>query len=88
MSLFDQPKKPSQLSPVFQKPKRLKGHLKSKNRKGYISPKLNTKVKESPIKLKNHRGLLKRIKIVIIILCRLVQDGIEDLKDYTRKIII
>jgi hypothetical protein len=40
------------------------------------------------MKLKNHRGLLKRIKIVIIILYRLVQDGIEGLKDYMQKIII
>lgn len=33
------------------------------------------------MRLKNHRGLLKRIKIVNLLLFRLVQLGIEDLKD-------
>ena len=66
MNLFEQPKKPSELDPAFKKEKRLKGHLRAKGRKGYISPKLNKKVKETPMRLKNHKGMLKRVKIVII----------------------
>lgn len=67
MALFEQPKKPAELSPVFQKPKRIKGHLRSKHRKGYVSPKLNThtKVREK-MRLKNHKGMLKRVKIVSV----------------------
>ena len=66
MNLFEQPKKPSELDPAFKKAKRLKGHLRAKGRKGYISPKLNKKVKETPMRLKNHKGMLKRVKIVIV----------------------
>jgi hypothetical protein len=64
MKLFESPKKPEELSPVFKKPERLKGHLRAKDRKGYISPKLNPKVREKKKRLKNHKGMLKRIKIV------------------------
>lgn len=67
MNLFEQPKKPHELDPAFKKKERLKGHLRSKNRKGYVSPKLNPKVKETPMRLKNHKGMLKRVKIVKIV---------------------
>lgn len=38
--------------------------MKQKHRKGYISPKLNRKVRVSLQRLKNHKGMLKRVKIV------------------------
>ena len=40
--------------------------MKSKARKEY-SKKLNTKVKTQKPRLKNHKGLLKRVKIVKMI---------------------
>lgn len=64
MTLFENNKKPAELSPVFKKPERIKGHLRYKNRKGYVSPKLNKKTKLTQNRLKNHKGMLKRVKIV------------------------
>jgi hypothetical protein len=55
----------------------MKGHLKSKAIKSY-SKKLNTNVRKQKQKLKNHKGLLKRIKIVPLILVRWALDGIEN----------
>ncbi len=54
----------------------MKGHIKSKALKSY-SKKLNKNVRKQKQKLKNHKGLLKRIKIVLILLDRLALDGIE-----------
>ena len=54
----------------------MKGHIKSKALKSY-SKKLNTNVRKQKQKLKNHKGLLKRIKIVLIHIVRLALDGIE-----------
>ena len=81
MSLFEQPKKPEELSSVFKKPERIKGHLKDKNRKGYISPKLNTKTRVTPLLAKNHKGMLKRVKIVLISWCRWDPFGTDSSKD-------
>lgn len=44
----------------------MKGHVKNKKNKGIQSTKLNPKIREQKSKLTNHRGLLKRIKIVNI----------------------
>jgi hypothetical protein len=61
---------------VFKRETKLKGHLKSKATKNY-SKKLNTNVRRQKQKLKNHKGLLKRIKIVIIQPLRSVPAGID-----------
>lgn len=65
MQLFERNKRPAELSPVFKRVTHEKGHLKSKARKQY-SKKLNTRVRKPKQKLKNHKGLLKRIKIVFL----------------------
>jgi len=55
----------------------MKGHLKSRG-SNHHSNKLNTKsVRKPKQKLKNHKGLLKRVKIVAFCWFRLVPDGIE-----------
>ena len=54
----------------------MKGHLKSRSIKKH-SNKLNTKsVRKPKQKLKNHKGLLKRVKIVIMLIVRLDHVGI------------
>jgi hypothetical protein len=65
MSLFENNKKPAELDPAFKRKTKLKGHIKFKKNSGVVSPKLNTKVREQKSKLANHKGLLKRIKIVV-----------------------
>lgn len=62
---------------MFKRVTKLKGHLKSKATKSY-SKKLNMNVRRQKQKLKNHKGLLKRIKIVKYEIRRWVQGGIED----------
>lgn len=64
MQLFERTKTPAELDPSFKRITKLKGHLKSKATKKY-SKKLNTNVRKQKVSLKNHKGLLKRIKIVI-----------------------
>lgn len=66
MSLFENNKTPGELDPVFKRKTKLKGHVKFKKNNQVVSPKLNPKRKDQKAKLKNHRGLLKRIKIVFI----------------------
>lgn len=63
MQMFERIKTPAELSPVFKRVTKEKGHLKSKARKDF-SNKLNTRVRTQKQRLKNHKGLLKRIKIV------------------------
>lgn len=63
MQLFQKNKTPAELDPIFRRPTKLKGHVKSKARKQY-SKKLNTRAREPKQKLRNHKGLLSRIKIV------------------------
>ena len=63
MQLFERNKTPAELSPVFKRETKQKGHLKHKNMKNY-SNKLNKQVRKPKQKLKNHKGLLKRVKIV------------------------
>lgn len=75
MQLFERNKRPEELSPVFKRETKLKGHLKSKATKFY-SKKLNTNVRKQKQKLRNHKGLLKRIKIVRMGIARLARDGI------------
>ena len=60
---------------MFKRETKLKGHLKSKATKDY-SKKLNMNVRRQKQKLKNHKGLLKRIKIVSIQPLRSVPAGI------------
>jgi hypothetical protein len=74
MQLFEKNKRPHELDPIFKRETKLKGHLKSKATKNY-SKKLNTNVRKQKQKLKNHKGLLKRIKIVAMGLCRWVRAG-------------
>jgi len=64
MQLFERTKTPAELDPSFKRITKLKGHLKSKATKKY-SKKLNTNVRKQKVSLKNHKGLLKRIKIVV-----------------------
>lgn len=66
MQLFERNKRPDELDPIFKRVTKLKGHLKSKAIKNY-SKKLNTNVRKQKQKLKNHKGLLKRIKIVVFL---------------------
>ena len=66
------------MSPVFKRVVKEKGHLQSKARKNY-SKKLNPKVKTQKQRLKNHKGLLKRVKIVTDLLYRWDPDGIDSL---------
>lgn len=75
MQLFERNKKPHELSPIFKRETKLKGHLKSKATKFY-SKKLNTNVRRQKQKLKNHKGLLKRIKIVSTLPRRSAPGGI------------
>ena len=84
MQLFEKHKRPAELHPIFKRVVKEKGHLKSKGRKIY-SKKLNTKVKTQKQRLKNHKGLLKRVKIVSVLLDRLVQDGTESLSSSHRE---
>lgn len=74
MQLFERNKLPGELDPVFKRKTKLKGHLKSKATKSY-SKKLNTRVRVPKQKLKNHQGLLSRIKIVRNGLGRWVPGG-------------
>jgi hypothetical protein len=76
MQLFERNKLPAELDPIFKRQTKLKGHLKSKATKVY-SKKLNTNVRKQKQKLKNHKGLLKRIKIVPPLLFRSVPDGTD-----------
>lgn len=77
MSLFENNKPKGELDPVFKRKTKLKGHLKFKKNDQVVSPKLNEKIRQQKSKLANHKGLLKRIKIVnFFIKIRLVQDGI------------
>ncbi len=64
MALFEPNKSKEELSPVFKRPKHLPGHLKSKARKGWVSPKLNKRVGNPHPKPKTHKGMSKRVKIV------------------------
>ena len=63
MQLFEKNKTPAELSPVFKRETKKKGHVQFKGRKNF-SKKLNTQVRIPKQKLKNHKGLLKRVKIV------------------------
>ena len=64
MQLFERHKTKAELDPVFKRETKMKGHLKSRSSKHH-STKLNTlSVRKPKQKLKNHKGLLKRIKIV------------------------
>lgn len=76
MQLFERNKTPAELSPTFKRETKLKGHLKSKAIKNH-SKKLNTNTRVVKQKLKNHKGLLKRIKIVYLLSYRLVLAGTE-----------
>lgn len=76
MQLFERNKLPAELDPAFKRETKPKGHLKSKARKNY-SKKLNTTTRVQKQRLKNHKGLLKRLKIVRLLWCRWVQDGTE-----------
>lgn len=77
MALFEQNKKPAELDPAFKRKTKLKGHIKHKKNSQVVSTKLNEHRREQKSKLANHKGLLKRIKIVnIFLIIRLVQDGI------------
>ncbi len=61
---------------MFKRKTKLKGHVKNKKNSQVVSPKLNDNRRQQKTKLANHRGLLKRIKIVILYFeVRLVQDG-------------
>lgn len=71
MSLFENNKTPGELDPAFKRKTKLKGHAKHKRNNGIVSPKLNSKVKEQKVKLSNHKGMLKRIKIVIFYLIKI-----------------
>ena len=66
MQLFERTKTPAELDPIFKRQTKMKGHIKSKAIKEY-SPKLNTKARAQKQRLKNHEGLLKRVKIVIFV---------------------
>jgi len=66
MSLFEKNKSPGELDQVFKRKTKLKGHVKFKKNSQVVSPKLNPKRKDQKVKLANHKGLLKRIKIVIL----------------------
>lgn len=63
MQLFERNKLPGELDPAFKRETKMKGHLKFKSRKVY-SKKLNTRVRTQKQRLKNHKGLLSRVKIV------------------------
>lgn len=65
MQLFEKNKKPEELNSVFKRQTTQKGHIKSKAQKSY-STKLNESAKKQSQKLKNHKGLLKRVKIVSV----------------------
>ena len=52
------------LNHVFKRVTKLKGHQKFKKNNGIVSKKLNPNRSVQKTSLKNHRGLLKRIKIV------------------------
>ena len=64
MQLFEKNKRPEELNSVFKRVTTQKGHIKSKAMKNY-SNKLNENAKKQSQKLKNHKGLLKRVKIVL-----------------------
>ena len=64
MSLFENNKSPGELNHVFKRVTKLKGHQKFKKNNGIVSKKLNPNRSVQKTSLKNHRGLLKRIKIV------------------------
>ena len=64
MKLFEKNKSPAELSPVFKRQTKQKGHVKYKNQKKF-SNKLNKQVRKPKQRLKNHKGLLKRVKIVL-----------------------
>jgi hypothetical protein len=66
MSLFEKNKTPAELNPVFKRKTKLKGHTKFKKNNHVVSPKLNPNRRQQKTKLANHKGLLKRIKIVIL----------------------
>jgi hypothetical protein len=68
MSLFENNKSPGELNHVFKRVTKLKGHKKFKKNNNIESPKLNPNRSVQKTSLKNHRGLLKRIKIVRFIL--------------------
>lgn len=75
MQLFEANKPKGELDPAFKRITKLKGHVKSSSRKVY-SKKLNRKARVQKQRLKNHKGLLKRIKIVNILSLRWVLAGI------------
>lgn len=79
MALFEKNKTPAELSPVFKHNTKQKGHLQHRTVK-FHSVKRNKHVRKQPMKLKNHKGLLKRVKIVHMHLFRLVQDGTANSK--------
>lgn len=66
MQLFERTKTPAELDPIFKRQTKMKGHIKSTAIKEH-SPKLNTKARAQKQRLKNHKGLLKRVKIVIFV---------------------
>lgn len=68
MSLFEKNKTPAELNPVFKRKTKLKGHVKFKKNHHVVSSKLNPNRRQQKTKLANHKGLLKRIKIVILCL--------------------
>ena len=65
LSLLDKPKKPSELSPVFKLPERLKGHSRSKIVSKTKSRKMRGWCRIMKPRLHNHNGLMKRIRIVM-----------------------
>jgi hypothetical protein len=76
MQLFERNKRPQELDPIFKRETKMKGHIKSKAIKVH-SPKLNENPRKQKQKLKNHKGLLKRIKIVHLAIVRSALDGTE-----------
>ena len=68
ISLFENNKTPAELNPVFKRKTKIKGHVKFKNNHHVVSSKLNPNRRQQKKKLANHKGLLKRIKIVILCL--------------------
>jgi hypothetical protein len=79
MQLFERNKTKAELDPAFKRETKMKGHLKSRSSKHH-SNKLNTiSVRKPKQKLKNHKGLLKRIKIVFANVFRLDLVGTDSL---------
>lgn len=77
MQLFERHKSKAELDPVFKRETKMKGHLKSRSSKHHSNKLNSVSVRKPKQKLKNHKGLLKRIKIVVLRVCRLDLVGID-----------